>query len=170
MKKGWIIAGLAVLGAGLATWHFSKQIRLLKQTCFSFGGYKILALTKDSVKIQIKLNLKNLSSLAFVLKAYKFNVFVNNKLVATTISNTPQTIEYNAISPIVIDIDIVPKDVLDIKALSNLLLNANNAIIKIQGSVSVNAAGIPASNVPVLIESKLRDMIPAPGATSQPCV
>jgi LEA14-like dessication related protein len=168
MKKGYIIGGLAILaGITVIGMHLAKQIRLLKTTCFNFAGYKIHTLSKDGVKIEIVLNLRNRSDIAIVLKSYNFNVSINNTQVSVISSGVAQVIDRNSYAPISLMVDIDPKKLLDLRFISGVLLNVNNAMVKIQGRVSINAGGIPAS-MPVLIESKLRDMIPT--GPSQPCL
>ena len=165
MKKVLITAGL-LLTAGFLTAHFVRQAKLLKQTCFNFGGYKINTLNKDKINLEIYLNILNRSDISVTLKSYSFNVYLNNTKVSTLVSNTPQYVDRNGFAPLKLEIDIIPKDILNFNLLSNLLLDFNNAMVKIQGTVSINAAGIPKS-IPVLINRKLRDMVPS--GNSQVC-
>lgn len=165
MKKVVIIAGLLVT-AGLLTAHFVRQAKLLQKTCFNFGGYKILTLNKEKITIEIYLNLLNRSDIAITLKSYNLSVFLNNAKAVTLNSNTAQYIDRGGFTPIKLVVDFVPKDVLNFNTLSTVLLNFNGILVKIQGSISINAAGVP-KTVPVLIENKLKDMLPT--SPSQPC-
>lgn len=167
--KHYIIGTILLLAAGL-TWHFTNQLSLLKKTCFGFNGYIIKELNKNKIVIELRIKLRNQSDIAFELKAYNFNVYINNTKVTTVTSTQPQTIDRNSAAQINLLVDVVPGNILNPNFLSGFLLNYQNANIKIQGTASINAGGINKSNIPVLIESKLKDMLPTTGGVSEPCV
>lgn len=171
MKKLLVITGIFGVGGFLA-WHFTNQYKLLKNTCFTFGGFVINSLSKNGVSMAIKLNLRNRSDLSFALKGYNFNIYINNTLVTTAYSNATQVIERDSFAPLELLIDINPKTFVKPGFLTSFILNYGQAMVKIEGSVSINAAGVPVNKVPVKIESKLMDMMPAPGssANNQPCI
>ncbi len=166
--KHWIFIGMG-LTLALASWHFYNQFSLLKRTCFGFNGYSIKELNINKIVMEIRLKLRNRSDIAFELKGYNVDIFINNTKVSTIASGTAQTIDRDSFANLVLPIEILPKNILNKDFISGFLLNYQNAIIKISGSVSINAGGISKSNIPVLMESKLRDMMPKGGA-SEPCV
>lgn len=168
MKKALFISTLIGV-AGFLAWHFANQVSLLKKTCFAFNGYKINSIKKDDINIEIYIKLRNRSDIAIALNGYNLDVFINNTKVSTLASNLKQVIDRDSFAPLTLMVDIDPTKLLNASFLSGFLLNYNNAIVKIQGTVSVNAGGISKDNIPVLMESKLRDMLPSTDDTSGPC-
>lgn len=169
MNKYWVIGGVTAV-VGILTWHFLHQVNLLKKTCFGFNGYTIKELNINKIVIELRLKLRNKSDIAFTLRSYNFDIFINNTKVTTAASNVPQVIDRDSFAPLTLMIDIVPKNILNPAFLSGFLLNYQNANIKIQGTMSINAGGVSKSALPVLIQSKLRDMLPSSNAKTEPCV
>lgn len=169
------------MAAGLISygfWHFSSQYKLLQGTCFSFAGYKPLALNKDHIKIEISLKLKNQSDLDLHIRGYQFDISINNHPVTTVFSKQSVTVNRRdpvtgspsfTILPVVIDVN--PQTLGNLNFLSGILLNYQEALVKIKGSVSVKTSGILLSHLPINTEKRLRNMIPAIATgDKEPCI
>ncbi len=179
MKKVLLITGIVGV-VGFLTWHFYNQYKLLKKTCINFAGYVIHALSIDRIAIEIKLLVRNKSDIAITLQKYDFKIYINGTYVSSLKSKpapanmpeatrlalgyAPQTIERGAQSPLNLMVDIDPKNAVSTVFTSGLLLNYNQAVVKIEGEISVNVGGLALESYPVKLEKKLKDMMPDPTA------
>ncbi len=173
MKTGLIIAAgaLTTAVAIYGIWHFGSQYKLLKETCFSFDGYEPLALNKDHIKIEISLKVRNRSEIELDIRGYEFDISINNYKVSKVFSKAPIKIKKQGFTTLKLIVDVNPKSVGNLNFLSGLLLNYQESVVKIKGSLTVKTGGILAKHIPITAESKLRDMIPQPGAPEKtPCI
>lgn len=171
MKKALIIGGV-VIGLGALAWYIYRQANLLLNFCFNFVGYKIHTLNRDKISIELKLSIKNRSGLDVTIDSYNFDVFMNGAFVTKIRSNKNQVIAKHSFSVLSLMVDVEPKknkDLANWDFLSRVLFDVNNIKFKITGTVSAKALGISASNVPVDIEMKLKEMLPDSKNPSPPC-
>ena len=166
MKYIWWIVGitgaatLAVVGVKLY-----KQFSLLADTCVKFTGYKLVSLTRDKVQFTLNFALKNLSDIALTVNGYSFDVFINNIEVSTVSSANVVQLPANGEATLSATIAFNPSN-LNSTLFSSILLNFNQSVIRLKGTVAVKAVGISANKLPVDMSSKFTEMLPgAPSAS-----
>jgi LEA14-like dessication related protein len=171
MKRVLVIAGI-LAGIGALAWYLKHQANLLMQYCFNFTGAKIINFSRERITIEVKLQIKNKSDLDITISGYDFDVFLNGAYATHVSSNKQTKVAKRSFSTLALLIDIEPKknkDLANWDFLARLLLDVNNIKVKIKGTVSATALGINATDVPVDLEMKIKEMMPDKQNPSPPC-
>lgn len=148
MKKGVKILIGVVLSLGaislLGYKYLSKQLDLLTNSCFRFRNFKFKKLTKTDVTLTINLFVKNMSNIAFTLKGYYFDVFINDMKVGVITKAVNQNIKGNEeVSNLSLDLSFNPTKIYKNNEqkiallLSYALVNRDKFIIEFKGFVDV---------------------------------
>ena len=102
----------------------------------------------------------NRSDIDVVIDSYDFNVKVNTTPVSRIASSAPVNLRGRAKTVLPLKVDFSPREVLGQAInLANITAIARGDLkITIDGVVSVSHAGIKATNIPVKISKRLKDM------------
>lgn len=145
-KKYFIIGGVIAAIGGLA-WYANNQYKLSWKLVYSVIGYKIISISKEGAKVDLKVNIENKGELQIKLKRLKLKVFADDKFMATAFTDIPVYIEPKKSVETTIQI-LFPKSllkniaaiILDTASASSDLKNMN---LKVDGSLSVSKGGFP---------------------------
>lgn len=162
------IGGVALTAYGI-TWLI-KQRSMLDKTCFRPTGFAPISLTLSNASINIKLNLKNKSSVGYYLKNQVYNTFINGQFVGVIRNSKSQYILPESPNDVWLNVKFNPMQVTNISwdTLKDLILKNSDVKIQIKGSATVVTKGkIFAFSYPVDETFNLRDI--AKGGTSEPC-
>lgn len=157
------ILSVSAIAGGLY-YKFQKEAYLLSQYCYKITGFRLVTLNKDGFVGAFKVKILNRSSIAATITGYSFDIYLNGKRVGKVYSNKEQPIPANDSTEfeMIADISYVDKfSVFEIINLGVLVASKNNwskVKIKFDGKISVKAAGIKVSNIPVNTEMTLAEM------------
>ena len=117
--------------------------------------------------------LKNQSAFSVELTNYMFNIYINNKYIASVKSEKKQLIDSNAVSPFTLNISFDPSTKFTTEDVARLLtyaiIDREKFLIKLDGYVSVNHAGfISVKELPITLDYTLKELLTDDG-TEETC-
>ncbi len=162
MKKALIITAV-LAGIGGTLWYLYNQVRLLKEYCMEFAGYKIIGASAKAVGMEIYLNILNKSNLDVTVTGYDIDVFLDNRFVAKIQDIAHQLIRSEAKSRLVLPVNFAPKDLFKgikvFQFIKNIAFQPENIVIKLSGTLSVKGGNlVTLKNLPVDYTATLREL------------
>lgn len=161
MSKKYILLGsIAALVAGGAAYVY-HQYKLIDKLCFNVVGYNIESFSSKGAKINLTLAVKNLGSLSIKIKKFKFNVFGDDKFLATAYSDTVLDIKPNKVGKTTVEIFLNPQDM--ISNIGSILQSSSstggwkNITLSMKGGINVQKGIIP-FYIPITYKFKLSEL------------
>lgn len=156
------VYGLLILFTAFGL-YAAYQIATLKNYCYNLVGWRVSKITANSVEIVFNFRIKNKSNIDVTLNGYKFDVFMNNVLVAKVKSLQKTEIRGKSSRIIQVPVQFIPtKEILTnvrIDFIKRQLSDSN--IIRFLGTVSLsNYKIIQLKNYPIDIVMPLKEMVP----------
>jgi hypothetical protein len=161
MSKKWLLVGGVLAGLGALGWYGYQQYLLTSKLCFNVTGYRIIRLSPQNTTIELSLSVRNLGSLAVKVRRYNFNIYAENKYVATVKTNQPLDILPADIATSTVQISLNPRMIL--QNLGSILQSSSqvglkNMRMRMEGGMSITKAGIP-FYIPIVYNFNLSDYI-----------
>ena len=158
-----IIGGIGLTLVAVAA-YFEKQANLLKEACSTIAGAIIHQISFTNVSFTLMMNIANKSDIDFTVTNQKYNVYVNNMLVAKI--DNPDTVKVNArgTSTVNINVKFNPQDLLKkgIQNITSLIKNKDNMIIEVKGYLSLKAGIISVTDYQVDERMTLKEILSPP--------
>jgi hypothetical protein len=129
----------AVVGGILAYQFYRLQNFTLK-----IKGIDRLSVSMDKISFDAFFDFKNNSDLQIALAYQNYKVYINEKLITTIESKTPQVIYANSSSVLKVSVNLSPKDLLNKLGSANInnILNFKAQNLKIDVQMGVNYLGL----------------------------
>jgi hypothetical protein len=161
MKKNLIIGGIVAGVSALALYGYTMY-KLTEKLCFNVTGYKIRSISLEGAKIDLSLAVRNLGNLSLKVKKFKFNIYSEDKFLATVYSDVLLDIKPNGIGKTTVQILLNPKSLVQnigsILSQSSQTNGWKNIPLLMDGGVSLSKGGIP-FYIPIVYDFKLNDFI-----------
>ena len=160
MNKKYLIIGGVIAAIGGIAWYANNQYKLTDKLSYSVTGYKIVAISQNGARVDLKIGIENKGVLKVKLKRLNLNIFSEGKFIATAFSEETVKIEPNTSAEMTIQMLLNPKVLL--RNLGSVLLDAStsaglkNIQLKIDGSLTVSKGGIP-FRIPIIYSFKLSE-------------
>lgn len=138
-----LILGVSVIGGFGGLMWYINQLNLIKLICIKANGYKVKKISAKETIIRLDLLLKNKGSFEVLLTRYSFNVYGNDKKLASLYSTEKLTILPNSENELSMDLVFTPKNLL--QNIGNVLTGTSweNIVLKIKGNVFCKKKKIP---------------------------
>jgi LEA14-like dessication related protein len=164
-----IIGGIALVGLSLAA-YFNKQMRLLREACYTLAGAIINEISLTNVSFTLVLNISNKSDIDFTVTNQSYNIYVNDMLVATIDKKEDVRVLARGRSTVNINVAFNPQDLLSrgMQNIANLVRNKNNMIIEIKGYLSLSAGAVSITDYQVDERLTLAELL-APTPKEEKC-
>lgn len=171
--KGFLIAGslLALLvGIGI---YVKVNINKVMNFCYRFTGFKLTSFSKDAIKFELKVKLKNTSNFKINLSSYKFKVYINKIYLGTIEQELTTEIAKQGISEFFVPVNVSPsKTDLTVLNIADIALkipaNKKSVLFKIDGTISGKVGIIKVDDFPIQMEYSLEEIL-APSTDEDIC-
>src|SRR3990167_10572004 len=160
IKKIAIISGLGLAAIAVMA-YLNKQTTLLKNACYTIAGAIINEISLTRMIFTLILNISNKSDIDFVVTNQKYNIYVNEMLVAVIENKNDIKVNSNGMSTVNIEVSFNPQDLLQ-KGRQNIALlmqDKNNIIIDIKGFLSIQAGFINVKNYEIDERLSLQELL-----------
>jgi hypothetical protein len=164
MNKKYLIVGGLLAGVGALGWYGYNMYKLTDKLCFNVTGYKIRSISLQGARVDLTLSVRNLGTLSVKIKKFKFNVYSQDKFLATAYSDELLDIQPASIGKTTVQILLNPKMLM--QNIGNILVQSSqtngwkNIPLVMDGGIHVSKSGIP-FYIPIVYEFKLDDFIEA---------
>lgn len=152
------IASIAIIGL---TAYFNRQMKLLRDACYTLAGAIIKEITFEKVSFTLILSISNKSDIDFSVTGQEYNIYVNNMLVAKI--NNPEVVKVAARGKSTVNIDVTfnPQDLLKqgMANIASLISNKNNMIIEIKGYLSLTSGVVSIKDYQVDERLTLKELL-----------
>jgi len=169
-----LIVGSILLFFGSIGFYVYSNVKMSMKFCYKISGLKITSITSEKIDITLQTKIKNRSDFSVKLKSYKFNIWINEILVATVNQSLTQTIQNLAVSTlnIPVSIEISKLGKLKFKQIHTLALlmftQPDKFIVRTEGVVSGEVQGVTVKDFPIDISMNYNE-ITAPSTDDDIC-
>jgi len=164
--KKYIIAGvLGVISIAAALAYL--QYRKLMNFTIKFKKVLVKTLSATSISFDLFLNFTNNSDIKFTILEQDYKVYMNDAFVTKIINKAPIEVISKGTSVIPVNVTFDPRAVLKLigKNATDLLLNRDKIIVKMDIKLKVKLYGIPVS-IPYVYTSNLKELTSASQPTT----
>lgn len=160
MNKRYIILGslAALLAAG--GWYAMNQVKLVEKLEYGVTGYKIISISAEGARIDLDLAVTNNGNLKIKVKKFKFNIFADEKFIATAFSDTLLEINPKEVGTTKVQVLLNPKLLLQnvgsVLQGSSMGMGWKNIVLTMDGGLHVSKGSIP-FYVPLELSFKLSE-------------
>jgi hypothetical protein len=150
--------------------YFKRQIRLLKQTCFTYAGGTIKKLSLRDALFTIYINVKNRSDIGIKILNQEYEVLINGILILTIKKPLDVVLKAGATSKIDLDVNFSPAELIKqgVKNAQSIISNPSNLMITIKANISVGSSFVFVNNIKFETTSPLSEYL-APSDVSFTC-
>jgi LEA14-like dessication related protein len=169
LRNGLIVGGLSVATIALIA-YFSRQVKLLKDACYTISGGIVQSLTLTNVKMTLFFKIVNESDLTIQVSDMIFNIYVNNMFVTNIKKPEAQTIYSKSNTIIKLEFEFNPADLLraGITNIQTIIYDKDKLIISIKGNFTAKTGIVRVKNYPIDEKITLKELL-SPSSTAKKC-
>lgn len=159
-KKHLIYAGLGVAVIAIIS-YLNRQRKLLQAFGYELLGVTYLGTTDNVSKLEVKMKFTNTADFNIQLKGYKFDVLVDNRVVAkaegTEVYNIPA--KQSVIIPFIGNADTKLTLTLGISSLIEHFVDSTQSNATLRGTVNIKAGIVSIKNLPLEFSATTEELI-----------
>ena len=159
-KGAFIIGGILATGSALIV-YFYKQIKELKESCYTISGGVIHSLGLDNVKISLFFKIVNKSDITIKVEDMDFNIFVNKMFVSKITKKDITTIYSKSNEIIKLNFEFNPRELLrvGIQNIQPILTDKEKLGITVKGTFTVESGIVKLKNFAFEETFTLKEML-----------
>lgn len=151
---------IAAAGIGVVS-YLNRQKKLLSSFGYKVAGVTYLGTSNNNTKIEIKMKFTNTADFNIKVKRYKFDLIIDNKIIARAQDNEEYDIpaKGSVVIPVIANADTNLSLSVGIATIINQLVDKTPGVGTLKGDLDIRAGIVTINNLPIDVTASTKDLL-----------